>query len=240
MTAGGYYAHCKRVPSARAIENDRIVSRMRKIHRQVDEIYGSPRMVVALNDAGLHCGENRVARLMRQHKVVAKMESRYKPRQWTSKSKIKKPNLLEKEGPPVRPQEVWVADFTYLPVSGSTIYLSTVMDLFTRKIVGYEIAERRDGDMVKRTLEKARKAHPGVSPRIFHSDRGSEYANHNICNYLTDRGIRQSMSGKGNCYDNAHMESFFHSYKTEALYPHRITTKRLNRKNKAMVEVLQL
>jgi transposase InsO family protein len=181
-------------------------------------------MVVALNQRGFDCGENRVARLMRANGIEAKMVKRYKPRQWTSKSKIRKPNLLAENGPPTRPHEIWVADFTYLNVAGTRRYLSTVMDLYTRKIVGFELTKQRDGDMVKRTLEKARKRHPGVRPEIFHSDRGSEYANHNIGQYLIDKGINQSMSGKGNCYDNAHMESFFHSYKSEAIYPNRIKT----------------
>ncbi|MEM7467266.1 MAG: IS3 family transposase [Pseudomonadota bacterium] len=225
VTPGGYYAFCNRRPSERQREDAAIVAHMRQIHRRVSRTYGSPRMTVALNEAGFSCAENRVARLMRVNGIRAKMESRYKPRQWTSKSKIRKPNLLASRGFPGRPHETWVADFTYLSVGNSTLYLSVVMDLYTRKVVGYDFTNRRDGPMVKRTLQKARRANQGVKTKIFHSDRGSEYANHLIGEFLAQMGIEQSMSDKGNCYDNAHMESFFHSYKSEVLYGEKFSTK---------------
>lgn len=159
-----------------------------------------------------------MARLMREQGVVAKMDRRYKPRQWTAKSKIREPNLLKDRLPPSRPSQVWVADFTYLNVQGRTRYLSVIMDLCTRQCVAYEISKQRGAAMVMQTLKRA--IAKWGHPKIFHSDRGTEYANHEVGGYLDDLGIQQSMSGKGNCYDNAHMESFFHSYKTEVVYPH--------------------
>jgi transposase InsO family protein len=126
--------------------------------------------------------------------------------------------LLERIEGPERPHEIWVADFTYVKVGAVFHYFSTIMDLYTRKIVGYEVSKERNADMVLKSLRKALKRHPGQSPEIFHSDRGVEYANHMVGKQLEQLGIDQSMSGKGNCYDNAHMESFFHTYKSEFVY----------------------
>jgi transposase InsO family protein len=224
VSEGGYYKWRKRTESARAAENRRIIDEIRKIHLEVKGIYGSPRMTVELNSRGYQCCENTVAKLMRENGIRAKMDRRYKPRQWKPGSGIKKGNLLEGREDPTRPHEVWVADFTYMKQGGSFKYLSVVMDLYTRKIVGMEISRKRDAEMVQTTLRKALSAHPGANPEIFHSDRGIEYANHAVGGQLKKLGIRQSMSGKGNCYDNAHMESFFHTYKSEHYYTERHRT----------------
>jgi transposase InsO family protein len=197
---------------------------MKKVHREVKGIYGSPRMVVELNNRGYRCCENTVAKLMRENGIRAKMDRRYKPRQWKPGSEIKKGNLLEGYEGPSRPHEVWVADFTYMKQGGSFKYLSVVMDLYTRKIVGMEVSKTRDAEMVLKTLRKALSSHPEARPEIFHSDRGIEYANHAVGGLLKELGILQSMSGKGNCYDNAHMESFFHTYKSELYYTERYRT----------------
>ena len=197
---------------------------MRRIHQQVKETYGSPRMVVALNDKGYQCCENTVAKLMQENGIRAKMDRRHKPRQWKPGSVIRKGNLLVDYNGPKKPHEVWVADFTYIKQGKGFKYFSTVMDLFSRKIVGKVISHQRNADLVSATIRKALKAHPGKRPKIFHSDRGIEYANHQVGNELSDLGIKQSMSGKGNCYDNAHMESFFHTYKSEFYYPESINS----------------
>ena len=194
---------------------------MKRIHQQVKETYGSPRMVVALNKQGYRCCENTVAKLMQENGIRAKMDRRHKPRQWKPSSAIPKDNLLAEHEGPTRPHEVWVADFTYLKQGQGFKYFSTVMDLFSRKIVGKVISSQRNAELVSQTIRKALKAHPGQRPKIFHSDRGIEYANQ-IGNELKRLGIEQSMSGKGNCYDNAHMESFFHTYKSELYYPEKI------------------
>jgi transposase InsO family protein len=125
-----------------------------------------------------------MAKLMRENGIRAKMDRRFKPRQWKPGSEIKKGNLLEAYEGPTRPHEIWVADFTYIKLSGDFKYLSVVMDLYTRKIVGMEISSKRDAAMVLRTVRKALRAHPGASPEIFHSDRGIEYANHVVGDLL--------------------------------------------------------
>jgi len=188
---------------------------MHTIHQQVKQTYGSPRMTVELNRRGYPCSENKIAVLMQRHGIKAKMDRRFKGRPWSERSYIKKPNLLSEYGEPTRCHQIWVADFTYTRIKGQFVYLSTIMDLYSRKIVGYHISKKRTSDLVKTTLDKAIKATGDVCPEIFHSDRGIEYANYRILDYLAKRGIQQSMSGKAYCYDNAHAESFFHTFKSE-------------------------
>lgn len=224
VSRGGYYAWLKRPVSQRAIETDKLVKVIKRIHRQVKQTYGSPRMVVALNNLGYSCCVNTVAKLMRENQIWAKMDRRHKPRQWSPGSVISKGNLLAEYEGPKRPHEVWVADFTYVRPGKDFKYVSIVMDLFTRKIVGTTISRKRNADLVSNTIKKSLKAHPGHCPEIFHSDRGIEYANYQVGNELEAQGIKQSMSGKGNCYDNAHMESFFHTYKSEFYYPEQINS----------------
>jgi putative transposase len=226
VTGGGYYKWRKRVESAREINNRQIVKEIERIHRDVKGIYGSPRMTVELNRRGYQRCENTIAKLMRNHGIRAKMDRRYKPRQWKPGSEIMKRNLLESHEGPKRPHEIWVADFTYMKQGDTFNYLSIVMDLYTRKVVGMEMSRKRDAEMVVNTVQKALEAHPEARPDIFHSDRGIEYANHAVGGLLKELGIRQSMSGKGNCYDNAHMESFFHTYKSEHYYPEQHRTYR--------------
>lgn len=218
VTRGGYYDWLNRPLSQRAQNSQQLLKEIQAIHREVNGIYGSPRMAAELNERGFQCSENRVAKLMKNNGIRAKMDRSYKPRQWQPGSKILKDNLLEKHPELKQANEVWVADFTYAKVAGKFVYFSTVMDLYTRKILGKKVSQQRNGKMVFLTLKEAINASNGEAPAIFHSDRGIEYANHLIGDYLEELGIEQSMSGKGCCYDNANMESFFHSYKSEFYY----------------------
>lgn len=221
VTPAGYYAWRQRPQSQRRLYNEKLLKEIRKIHHQYNETYGSPRMTVELNKRGFICCENTVAKIMRLNGIYARMERRYKPRQWAPNSLIRKKNLLETYEGPRKSNEVWVADFTYAKVKGKDVYLSTIMDLYTRKIIGRHISVKRDSRLVFDTLKKAQKVTQGKVPKIFHSDRGIEYANYKVHDYLSNLGIKQSMSGKGNCYDNAHAESFFHTYKSEFYYHER-------------------
>jgi transposase InsO family protein len=218
VSRGGYYAWRERAGSFQQAYNGCVVDEMHKIHKEMKATYGSPRMTVELRNRGYRRCENTVARLMQAAGIRAKMDKRYKPRQWQKGSKIAKKNLLATLRLPPRPHEVWVADFTYTQHRGEFVYLSTIMDLCTRQIVGEDISKTRDADLIVRTFTKARRRYPQAKPKIFHSDRGVEYANYKVSAMLEKRSIDQSMSGKGNCYDNAHMESFFHTYKSEMYY----------------------
>lgn len=221
VSRGGYYAWRDRPGSFQQAYNGLIVDEMHKIHKEVKEVYGSPRMAVELRNRGYSRCENTIAKLMQAQGIRAKMDKRYKPRQWQKGSKLAKKNLLAEMPLPPLPHEVWVADFTYTCHRGRFVYLSTIMDLCTRQIVGEDMSETRDAELIARTFRKARRRYPEAKPKIFHSDRGIEYANYKISQMLEKASIDQSMSGKGNCYDNAHMESFFHTYKSEMYYTER-------------------
>lgn len=188
---------------------------MLRIHQEVKNTYGSPRMTAALSREGYTVCENTVASHMQRHNIRAKMERRFKPRQWSPNSLIKKKNLLEEYRGPLKPNDIWVADVTYLRVNGKRVYLSTIMDVYSRKILGSNVSYYRDAEVILKTVQRALKTTDGKRPLIFHSDRGAEYANYPLHDYLNNLKVKQSMSGKGNCYDNAFAESFFHTYKSE-------------------------
>ena len=210
---------------------------MKRIHKEVKQTYGSPRMTVELNRRGLDCSVNTVAKYMRLYGLRAKMDRRYKPRAWSELSYLRKANLLEDYRGPLKPNQVWVSDVTYLRANNKRQYLSTVMDVYNREIIGSYVSSVRNADLVVNALQRALTSTDGKLPVIFHSDRGSEYANHEVHDYLKQLGIKQSMSGKGHCYDNAFAESFFHTYKSE-FYHHETfkSVRELKRKTKRYIQ----
>ena len=215
VSRNGFYTWRDRPESERAKYNKQLLKAMKRIHHQVKGTYGSPRMTVTLNRKGYAVCENTVATHMQRHNIRAKMERRFKPRQWSPNSLIKKKNLLEEFRGPLKRNDIWVADVTYLRVKGKRVYLSTIMDVYSRKILGSRVSFDRDSEMILNTVQQALKTTGGERPTIFHSDRGSEYANYPLHDYLSNLQVKQSMSGKGNCYDNAFAESFFHTFKSE-------------------------
>lgn len=215
VSRNGYYTWRDRPQSERDQYNKQLLKAMLRIQHHVKGTYGSPRMTVALNRKGYTVCENTVAIHMQRHNIRAKMERRFKPRQWSPNSLIKKKNLLEEFRGPLKRNDVWVADVTYLRVKGKRVYLSTIMDVYSRKILGSNVSFDRDSEMILNTVQRALKTTGGERPTIFHSDRGAEYANYTLHDYLKNLHVKQSMSGKGSCYDNAFAESFFHTYKSE-------------------------
>lgn len=215
VSRNGYYRWRDRPESERARFNQQLLKSMLRIHQNVKNTYGSPRMTAALSREGYTVCENTVASHMQRHNIRAKMERRFKPRQWSPNSLIKKKNLLEDYRGPLKQNDIWVADVTYLRVNGKRVYLSTIMDVYSRKILGSKVSYYRDAEVILKTVQRALKTTGGKRPSIFHSDRGAEYANYPLHDYLNNLKVKQSMSGKGNCYDNAFAESFFHTYKSE-------------------------
>jgi len=167
---------------------------------------------------GIRCGKNRIARLMRENGIQAKTKRRFKI---TTDSKHNLPiaeNLLDQEFTVDAPNKTWTGDITYIWTKQGWMYLAVVLDLFNREIVGWSMRKRITRDIVIAALAMAiqrKRPHKGL---IFHSDRGSQYASHEFRRLLEKHSIIQSMSGKGNCYDNAVTESLFHTLKTELVY----------------------
>lgn len=226
ISRSGYYAWKMRPVSSRDNKNTDLVDRIVKIHKQSRKTYGSPRITEDLKSQGIPCGKNRIARLMRKNGIMAKTKKKYRITTFSRHTRPVAPNLL-KEWPVDKPNTVWVSDITYVRTGEGWLYLAVVLDIFSRHVVGWSMGERLCDDLVIRAFTKAVMKRGPYTPFIFHSDRGSQYASHRFKNLLFRHCITQSMSGKGNCYDNAFAESFFGTLKTELgrRYPSKSTAR---------------
>ncbi len=217
ISRSAFYAWCRRSPSRRAHANTRLVREMERIHQEVDRSYGSPRMRDDLVASGLACGRNRVARLMRAHGIRAKQARRYRPTTDSAHAQPVAPNLLDRQFAVAAPNQVWASDVTYIWTHEGWVYLAVILDLFSRRVVGWHLAPRLTRPLVLEALQAAlRMRHPPPG-WLHHSDRGRQYASREYQSALAQAGARCSMSRKGNCWDNAVVESFFHSLKTERI-----------------------
>lgn len=171
-----------------------------------------------LRKAGVVCGRNRVARIMRENGIAAKMARRFKRHSHRHELFRGSTNLLLDRGPTTALNQVWVGDITFIQVGNKWSYLSTVMDRHTRQIIGWSFSTERSASLVRESLLMAMEGNTPTKETIFHSDQGSEYASKQCRRVLEELRLRVSMSRKGHCWDNAHMESFFHSLKTEMVY----------------------
>ena len=199
-------------------ENEKLVFKIRLVHGKSHRIYGSHRITAELRASGIRCGKNRVARLMRENGIMAKTRRRFKI---TTDSRHNLPiaeNLLDQEFTADAPNKTWTGDITYIWTKQGWMYLAVVLDLFNREIAGWSMRKRITKDIVIEALAMAIQRKRPQKGLIFHSDRGSQYASHEFIKLLEGHDVIQSMSGKGNCYDNAVTESFFHTLKTELVY----------------------
>lgn len=216
VSVSGYYAWRKRQPSRRQQEDERLSKLIQCVHAESRQRYGSPRIHAELQAQGIRCGRKRVARLMRQAGLRGKCKGRR--RICTTESKHKLPvaeNVLQQDFTAEQPNTKWVADITYIPTDEGWLYLAVVMDVFSRKVVGWAMDASMTTQLVERALEAAlvtRQPPPGL---LHHSDRGSQYASHDYQARLQTVQAQVSMSRSGNCYDNALMESFWATLKTE-------------------------
>ena len=200
------------------MENDALLIAIKRIHEASRETYGYPRVYEALKQEGIICGKHRVARIMRDNDIVGKKARRFKKHVHRHHLMQHSKNLLLNRKPVTARNEVWVGDITFIRVDRDWSYLSVVMDLHTRKIIGWTFEKKRSAELVAESLIMAANDNSYTPETIFHSDQGSEYASKYYINTLRSRNIKVSMSRKGHCWDNAHMESFFHSLKTEMIY----------------------
>jgi len=225
VSRSGYYAWLKRPESNRQRQNKELMTNIRKTYKLSRGTYGSPRITKALHKKGIACGKNRVARLMRENGIVAKTKRKYKA---TTNSKHNYPvaaNLLNQNFSVDKPNHIWVADITYISTDEGWLYLASIEDLFQRKIVGWAMDSTMTRQLVLDALRQAVQRYRPSAGLIHHSDRGSQYASHEYQQALKDYGMLTSMSRKGNCYDNACMESFFGTLKRELIYGKRFRTR---------------
>lgn len=226
VSRSGYYAWRERPVSEREMANQKLTEQIEEIHQESRQTYGSPRIYAELVDQGVKCGHNRVARLMRQAELRAKQKRKFKVTTTDSAHNYPvAPNLLDQDFQAGRPNEKWVADITYIATAEGWLYLAAVMDLYSRRIVGWAM-----GDTLERWLPLAalhmaletRQPSPGL---LHHSDRGSQYASDDYQAVLTKYQMQGSMSRTGNCYDNAPIESFFGTLKTELVHHRHYVTR---------------
>ena len=205
VSRSGYHAARKRPSGTRACENLELLIQMRTIHaHRHTRCYGSPRMTHTLNAMGLPCSENRVARLMRSVGLRARPRRPFRPRTTrTDNRACPSPNHLKDAGPPAGPGRQIVSDITYIPTGEGWLYLATVMDLHSRRILGWKLAQSMHADLVTGTIEASLRTGLPREGTLFHSDRGSQYTATATRALLARHGILQSMSAKGDCYDNA-------------------------------------
>jgi len=215
VSSSGYYRWCKQKPSRRQLENENLLNQIRGIHESVRQVYGSPRMKAALAIRGYSCGHNRVARLMRDNRIVAKMTIRFRRLTKAGTKPPAAPNILNRRFAVAASNRVWVTDITYIPTGEGFLYLAVVLDLYSRQVIGWGMSNRLNPDLVLSALRQAlgkRDISPGL---LHHSDQDMLYSCGAYQRLLADWGIVCSMSRKGNCYDNAVAESFFGSLKNE-------------------------
>jgi putative transposase len=215
VSRSGYYAWSSRGASPRLLQNTELIAAIGRIHRETDRAYGSPRMHLALVERGYRCGRHRVARLMRTHGVVAQRTRRYRTNRARDELYARFENRLLERGPVCSPDEVWVGDYTYLRMPQGWLYLAVVLDLYARHVIGWSVSRQRTANLTREALRMAIDHRHPKAGVLFHSDQGIEYAAHSFQSLLTAHKLEPSMSRRGNCYDNAHMESFFASLKLE-------------------------
>jgi transposase InsO family protein len=216
VSRSGYYRWLKAPESKRAESSRHLTEHIHRIHLENRKCYGSPRMFHELRRQGIQTSENRVARLMKAAGIKARSKRAFRPRTTDSNHPNPiAPNRLKVMDRPTAPNQVWVADITYVWTREGWVYLAAVMDLFSRKIVGWALSRTLETSLVKEALQRALASRRPVSGLLHHSDRGSQYASSAFRALLHTWQIKPSMSGPACCYDNAAMESFWSTLKTE-------------------------
>jgi putative transposase len=216
VSTSGYYAWCKRPPGAREKANHDLVEHIRQVHQVSRQTYGSPRIHAELKAHGLVCSRNRIARLMRRYGIRARQPRRYRVTTDAHHAYPVAANLLNRQFTAEAPDQKWVTDITFIDTWEGWLYLAVVMDLYSRQIVGWSMADHLRTSLVEDALGMALARRCPAPGLLHHSDRGSQYASTDYQALLQAHGIQVSMSRTGDCYDNAAMESFFGTLKTES------------------------
>ena len=213
VSRSGYYRWLGREQSAGAERNRELLKEIRRVYDEHKGRYGSPRITQQLRKEGMACGENRVARLMRENGLAARAKKAFRPRT-TTPGQEAAPNLI-KQIKASGPDQVWISDITYVATLEGWLYLAVILDLFSRRVVGWKLGQTLESELVVTALRNALVLRQPEEGLYFHSDRGSQYSSQAVRKPLSVIGATQSMSGAANCFDNAMMEAFFSTLKTE-------------------------
>ncbi len=223
VSRSGYYAWKSRRPSNHQRENAEILKNIQEIYKKRRRIYGSPRITNELNDQGVRCGKNRVARIMKENGIRANVRKKFRGRPESRPNHPASPNLLLTGK---KSDRVWASDITYIYTREGWMYVSAIMDIRTRKIIGLSMKNRLTQELTTDALMQAVKRERPGKGLIHHSDRGKQYASYAYKEMLDQYGLQSSMSRSGNCYDNAYIESFWSTLKKELVYGEKYLTRR--------------
>ncbi len=218
VSRSGYYGWCHQDRNAKRAKELHLVRKIEEVHLGSRKTYGSPRVLQVLKGMGERCGKSKVERLMKMHGIRAKMKRKFRVTTDSKHDLPIAPNLLNRNFSPEKPNQVWASDISYVWTKRGWLYLAVIVDLFSRQVVGWSLNKTMTKELVCSALRQAyfrRKPGTGV---IFHSDRGSQYCSKEFRDLLKLYKMLQSQSRRANCWDNAVVESFFHTLKTEAIY----------------------
>jgi putative transposase len=225
VSRSGYHRWRKSPPSPRRRDDERLGAEIRAIHRRSRERYGSPRVHAELRAQGRKVSRKRVARLMGENGLKGLARRRFRRTTDSVHSHPVAPNLLEQNFTSHAPNQAWVGDITYVWTLEGWAYLAVLIDLCSRRVVGWALRKTLSRELALGALRRALRARGDVRGLVHHTDRGSQYASREYRQVLAQYGLRQSMSGVGNCYDNAVAESFFASLKKELVHRHVFATR---------------
>jgi len=218
VTSRGYRAWRCRPMSQRQRDDMVLLAHIREQHKLSLGSYGRPRMTEELQELGLKVGHRRVGRLMRQNGIEAVRTRKYKVTTDSNHSFAIAPNLLDRDFLAYAPNQKWAGDITYIWTSEGWLYLAVILDLYSRRVIGWAVSNRMKRDLAIRALDMAVALRQPPKGCIHHTDRGSQYCSHDYQKRLEKYGFKVSMSGKGNCYDNAAVETFFKTLKAELIW----------------------
>jgi putative transposase len=217
VSESGYYAWRKREPSQRKREDEHVGKLIEDAYQKNRRVYGSPRVHAELKEQGVHCGRKRVARLMRERGMSAKTKRRKVKTTDSQHDNPVAPNLLKRDFTADAPNTKWVADITGIGTAEGWLYLAAIVDIYSRLVIGWAMSKERDEQLVIKAAKMALSQRKPGAGLVHHSDRGSQYTSQGYLAVLKEAKIQVSMSKKGDCYDNALMESFFGTLKEECV-----------------------
>lgn len=215
VSRSGYYAWQTRGKSARTTKNKELLGVITRVHNESRKTYGSPRIYAQLKKEGFRCGRHRIARLMRKHGVVSQRHRRYKRPKATKHGRNIADNLLNQKFSVMRTNKAWVSDISVFWTGSGWLYLAIVMDLYSRRVVGWAMRSRMTEELTIDSLNMALNSRRIENGLLHHSDQGSQYSSDRFISVMKNHNITCSMSRKGSCYDNAVAESFFKTIKVE-------------------------
>lgn len=219
-----YYNWLKRPDSQRKQDDRELVCHIRRVFEESRQTYGARRIKVQLNRENIVCRKHKVSKLMNENNIYSRLKRKFKATTYSDHQYPVAPNLLDQDFSTTKPNEKWVGDITYIGTDEGWLYLAAVEDLYDKQIVGWSLNTRMTKQLVISAMDNGIKRHSPEPGLIFHSDRGSQYASYDYQELLRTNQVAQSMSRKGNCYDNACGESFFASFKKDIVLGRKFKT----------------